>query len=137
MADVAIIDGRAFTREQWNNRAAAAIHRGGYTAQSHWARFNPVQATPPPAPTPPPPTPQAPQPFTPTAGPAPSVATASTVNEVRESAKKREGFQSTLLSKGQGPKKSRARSKAKESQFRKTKTSLGETTKKTLLGSAS
>ena len=89
--------------------------------------------TPPPAPAP---TPR-PTYSAPSAPPAPTVASASSVNEVRESDKKRKGFQSTLLSKGQNPSRSRSRSKQQESKMRQGKPSYGETTKKTLLGSAS
>jgi hypothetical protein len=91
----------------------------------------PEQVLAPPAPTP------TPTYYAPSAPPAPTVASASSVNEVRESDKKRKGFQSTLLSKGQNPKRTRSRSKQQESKMRQGKPSYGETTKKTLLGSAS
>ena len=120
------------SREQYNNYVS---HLG---RRRHLApAFNAV--TPPPDPTPPPAPAPTPRPTysAPSAPPAPTVASASSVNEVRESDKRRKGFQSTLLSKGQNPKRTRSRSKQQESKMRQGKPSYGETTKKTLLGSAS
>ena len=132
MEDVAIIDGMAFTRSQWNNKARAAMARGGYTEQSHWARFNPIQApTPPPPPAPvytPPSQPQ--QTYSP---PAPTVASVSSTNETREKAKAKSGQAKTLLTKYGGM--TRARKSTTEAQAR-SKLGLTETTKKSLLGSA-
>lgn len=87
------------------------------------------------APPPPPPTPTYSAPAPSYAAPsAPSVATASVSNEVRESEKRRKGYQSTVLSMG-SPKRARARTSGLESKLLSQKKTVGETTRKTL-GSA-
>jgi len=124
-----------FNRHRNFRRGSTSIYNDPGRFQQELFRADPYMSdpTPPPAPAP---TPR-PTYSAPSAPPAPTVASASSVNEVRESDKRRKGFQSTLLSKGQNPKRSRSRSKQQESKMRQGKPSYGQTTKKTLLGSAS
>jgi|DEB0MinimDraft_6_1074348.scaffolds.fasta_scaffold00131_19 hypothetical protein len=127
MEDVAIIDGRAMTRTQYNNWVSHLGRR-----QSYAPAFNPIQA-----PTPPPPAPS----YTPPSQPqqtysppsAPTVASVSATNETREKAKAKSGQAKTLLSGYGGM--TRARRSSTETQAR-SKLGLTETTKKSLLGSA-
>ena len=131
--EIAIIDGRAFTRTQYNNYVS---HLG---RRKHLApAFNPIQPavpTPPPAPATPPP-PSRPTYSAPSAPPPPSVATASAVNETREAAKSAQGYQSTVLSLGNQNRRTRARTKQQESGLMKQKPTQGGTVKRKLLGSA-
>ena len=134
--EVSIIDGKAYTREQWNQKRTGAIYRSGWTNAEFDARFNAGIQKPPPPPPPPPapvytPPSQPQQTYSPP--PAPTVASVSATNETREKAKAKSGQAKTLLSGYGGM--TRARKSTTEAQAR-SKLGLTETTKKSLLGSA-
>jgi hypothetical protein len=133
--EVSIIDGQAFTREQWNAKRTFAIYRAGISNAEFDAQFNAgIQKPPPPPPPPPAPSYTPPsQPQQTYSPPAPTVASVSSTNETREKAKAKSGQAKTLLSGYGGM--TRARKSTTEAQAR-SKLGLSETTKKSLLGSA-